>query len=365
MSEEKPSVLILGGTGFVGRHLVKYLIQTKACSFIRAADKNLPAMAWLTPEEEEMYKSEGVEYKMSNLVNEQSVSKTFDLGEGKNFDIVIDLASTAEYGKDKDTYNQRVLDVARVCGAEAVKRGIKKWIEVSTAQVYKPTSSPSDEKAPIKPWTELAVAKLEAEKILTQLGLPLVIIRPAIIYGPGDISGIMPRLVCGAVYKKLGKEMLFLWKGELNINTVHVVDVAHAIWFLVLNGKPGDIYNLADQGKTNQQTVNTFISEIFGIKTGFHGSFLSNLARLNFKNAVEASNEQHMQPWGEITQEQNITRTPLSPYLEPELLLNNDTAINGEKITTIGFKYEYPQMTKDLLLESLNYWISIHAFPPL
>jgi nucleoside-diphosphate-sugar epimerase len=323
-------------------------------------------MAWLTPEEEAMYKSTpGLEYKMANLVNAQSVAKTFEIGDGKQFDIVIDLASTAEYGKDKETYQQRVIDIVKVCGEEAKKRGIKKWIEVSTSQVYKPESAPSDENAKLKPWTALAAAKLEAEEIVKTLGIPYVIIRPAIIYGPGDIGGITPRLVCGAVYKKLDKEMLFLWKGELQINTVHVVDVARAIWFLVSNGKEGEVYNLADQGRTDQQTVNQCISEIFGIKTGFYNRFISGMARLNFQGAVSASNEQHMQPWGEITQEHNITKTPLSPFLEPEILYDNDTSINGTKITTLGFQYQYPKLTKDLLVESLNYWVSINAFPPL
>ena len=32
-------VLVLGGTGFVGRHLVKYLVDNDACAKIRVADK--------------------------------------------------------------------------------------------------------------------------------------------------------------------------------------------------------------------------------------------------------------------------------------------------------------------------------------
>lgn len=32
-------VLVLGGTGFIGRHLVKYLVDNDACAKIRVADK--------------------------------------------------------------------------------------------------------------------------------------------------------------------------------------------------------------------------------------------------------------------------------------------------------------------------------------
>ena len=42
MPSDKPRVLILGGTGFVARHLVKYLVDNNLASKIRVADKQLP-----------------------------------------------------------------------------------------------------------------------------------------------------------------------------------------------------------------------------------------------------------------------------------------------------------------------------------
>lgn len=39
MSEEKPRVLVLGGVGFIGRNLVKYLVENDLCSYIRVCDK--------------------------------------------------------------------------------------------------------------------------------------------------------------------------------------------------------------------------------------------------------------------------------------------------------------------------------------
>lgn len=97
--------------------------------------------------------------------------------------------------------------------------------------------------------------------------LNLIIVRPAIVYGPGDISGISrnfyniffiyffkkllaPRLICGAVYKYLNETMEFLWDKELKINTVHVYDTVAALWHLALNGKVGEVYNLADKNET-------------------------------------------------------------------------------------------------------------------
>jgi hypothetical protein len=44
--------------------------------------------------------------------------------------------------------------------------------------------------------------------------------------------------------------MKFLWDEKLKINTVHVRDVAKALWHLSQKGTIGNIYNLCDKGET-------------------------------------------------------------------------------------------------------------------
>lgn len=363
----KPAVLILGGCGFIGRHLVSYLVKNDLCSLIRVADKSMPVMSYLSKEFESVFENPTVEYKQADLTKDAHVTRAFTQAANQSgFSIIINLAAETRFGLDEGVYTEKVLGIVQKCSAEAQKRGIQRWIEVSTAQVYDSDKKNSKEDGKMKPWTKLAAAKREAETyLLEKTQLDVMIIRPAIVYGPGDTLGIMPRVICGAAYKKMGEKMEFLWTKDLRVNTVHVRDVARAIWHVAMNGKKGAIYNLADKGDTDQEVLAKIIEEIFAIKTGFVGSIKSNLARLNFQSIVEDANDTHMQPWSDMCKEKGITNTPLSPFIDKELLYNNPMSIDGTAIETTGFSYEVPQITKDLVVESIKYFEDLKLFPQI
>jgi len=46
----KPSVLIIGGLGYIGRFLARYIHENNLASEVRLVDKQLPELAWLAPE---------------------------------------------------------------------------------------------------------------------------------------------------------------------------------------------------------------------------------------------------------------------------------------------------------------------------
>jgi len=358
----KPKVVLLGGCGFIGRNFVSYLIKNNLVSKIRVVDKMLPDLAGLSTEQLKLFKSEIVEFKQANLARENMVGRAFA---DDQFDFVFNLAGETKFGQTTEVYKESIEDVSTNCGKAAAKAGVKRFIEVSTAQIYSSGSKASVEGSKEDPWTKLAKAKLSAEKNLREIkGLPLIIVRPAAVYGPGDNLSIMPRLIAGAVYKHLNEKMEFLWDGDLKLNTVHVNDVVAALWHLANNGTLGEIYNLADSNDTTQGSLNKHFEKMFGIKTGFLGNLQSKVATgLAAKTVADGVNEKHLKPWSELCKQKGITNTPLTPYLDEELLYNNALSVDGKKITTTGFSYQVPTMTTELLYEQLNYFIELGFFP--
>lgn len=361
----KPNVLVLGGVGFIGRNLVQYLVENNLANQIRAVDKVLTSTANLGAGHAEAFNAPNVEVMQANLTSVAGIKKAYTPAEGQEkFDIVFNLAAETKYGQTEEVYQEKVLGLSVKVAEAAVEFGASKFVEVSTAQVYSEGKKPSKEGDKLEPWTNLAKYKLQAEEQLKQInGLPLIIVRPATVYGPGDFSGLSPRIIIAAVYKHLNEKMKFLWSGDLRYHTVHVKDVCSALWIISQKAQLNTIWNLSDKNDTTQEKINKLLEPIFGIKTGFFGTMISQAAKLRLKQVTEEINDKHLKPWSELCKSVNIVNTPLTPYIDQELLYNNNFAIDGSAVESLGFEYKHPKITEELLREQIDYYVNQRLFP--
>ncbi|KEG09891.1 NAD-dependent epimerase/dehydratase family protein [Trypanosoma grayi] len=348
----------------IGRNLLKYITDNQLASHVRVVDKRVPEMCFLTPAYKGLLALPYVEVQQADLSVQEHVDRSFA---GEPFNIIVNFASETQYGHFDTMYERSILRLRTLCAQKALAvGGCERYVEVSTAQVYESSnSSPSRESdTRLRPWTTMGKYHLEAEKfIAASPQLPWVIVRLPIVYGPGDIRGLMPRIVCAAVYEHTGICMEFLWGKDLRMHTAHVQDAAAAIWHIVCAGSIHEVYNIVDDGDTTQGILNSVLESMFKVKTGFYGAITSNLASIKLEELVEEANDGHMGPWSEMLKECGIAVTPLTPYLEPELLYNNPLTVDGGKLRALGFQCSCPQVTKELLEDSLNYWVALGLFP--
>ncbi len=104
----KKLIFDLGGLGFIGRHLVSYLIENNLADFIRVADKALLATAYLNEHDKNVFNDPRVDLMQANLTNPSKkmndfivafVEKVFQPKDGKSFDYVINLAAETKYSQ--------------------------------------------------------------------------------------------------------------------------------------------------------------------------------------------------------------------------------------------------------------------------
>jgi len=362
---DKPRVLILGGCGFIGRHLVTYIWEHKLASRVCVADKVLYQIAGLSEAEKAIFENKDfVTVKQADLASEVHIPKVFE-HDGGNWTYVINCAAATKYSQGKEVYDHNVLRLSTLCAQASAKYKCKRYIELSTGQVYDAGKKPSGEHDKLKPWTEIARAKLEAEAAIGAVaGLNYIIIRPAVVYGTGDVYGITPRLIVGSVYKESKETLKSLYTKDLKINTVHVRDVAKAIWFLTDHGDSGSIWNLADKNDTDQGKVNAWLEEIFGIKTKFINAVEMTAGKaMGTKFLVGIANDMHLKPFSDACKKYGIVETPLTPYLDEELVKENSTSIDGSAIEKLGFGYDHPAPNAGLLKEVLQDYVVKGYFP--
>ncbi len=206
---------------------------------------------------------------------------------------------------------------------------------------------------------------MEAEKhVRAVAGLNYVIVRPAVVYGTGDVYGLTPRLIIGAVYKETKEKMESLYSSGLRVNTVHADDVAKALHFLLSKGASGAVYNLADQNETDQGKIHKLLEGVYGIKTDFVNALkMVAASAMGTKFLVGFANDQHLKPFSDACKRYGIADTPLTPYLDEELILPNPFSVDGSAITALGFKYDVAAPTVDNLKAVLNDYIHKGYFP--
>lgn len=191
----------------------------------------------------------------------------------------------------------------------------------------------------------------------------MVVLRPAIVYGPADLTGLSPRIVVAAVYKKSGKTMKFLWGEGLRLNVVHVFDLCRALWIGATELKIGTAYNLADPVDLSQGKLNEWLGALFKVKTDFFGTLTSNIAKIGLASVADDANQEHIPIWQNICQEHKIQNTPLSPYIDKELLYNNSLCVDGSKIQKESSFKEYMSVSSNQIKQQIDFFVKQNLFP--
>ena len=172
--------------------------------------------------------------------------------------------------------------------------------------------------------------------------------------------------------------MKWLWTKDLRVNTVHITDVSRALWVIAdwydVSKMPNwdsasmgkiPVFNVVDKGRTSQGIMAEIIGQIFGIETGFQGQLISSFAKLNMDSVVDDVNDEVLGPWADLLQDAGITRPgPLTPFMEKELLKDTDLSMDGSRLEkVVGFQYEKPKITKELVEEVIESYKRIGWWP--
>lgn len=220
MKELINNVLITGGAGFIGSHLVQVLIKlnkeiTVVDNLSRGAKKNIgTAINQIT------FISDDI---CNSIIIEELIKKS---------DLVIHLAALSRVipsiNDPELCFHSNIQGteiVARMCAKHK-----KKIIFSSSREVYGEVKElPVDENFPLNPVNPYGASKVAGEKIIESyhhsFGLEYGIIRLANVYGLGDFDRVIPIFINAA----LKEDNIKIFGGNQIIDFIHVDDVVMAI----------------------------------------------------------------------------------------------------------------------------------------
>ena len=199
MKLEHSKVLVTGGTGFLGHHVVKALFDKKA-------DVTL-----LVQPHEKTWRLDEVESNVNIIKATLTDSEETKIAvQEVQPIIIIHFAGWMERKRDvtilDDMYKHHVLSTMNVILA-ANPEVTKLILNTGTSEEYGEQADPFIETLPIDPVSPYSASKGAATVMATYLskaiGLPVVTMRPFITYGPGQVyDTLIPFLIKGVLQKK-------------------------------------------------------------------------------------------------------------------------------------------------------------------
>ena len=271
MNLNNKSILVAGGAGFIGSHLVDRLIDEKpenlvvVDNFYLGEDKirNLSSAKSRFPSLK-VYREDAAKMRLmkKNLKNE-SIEVVFNLAA---------ICLPASLIKPKWTYDTNVAIVSNLC--ELLRKDyFKTLIHFSSSEAYGDAEQvPMDESHPLKPTTPYGASKIASDHLILSyyntFDIDVSIVRPFNTYGPrqneGTYAGVIP-LTIRRILR--GESPVIYGDGLQTRDYTYVTDVADAaVKVYQAKSTRGKVLNIASAKEISIKDLISKIAKLMNCK---------------------------------------------------------------------------------------------------
>ena len=250
-------VLVTGGAGFIGSHLVDALITkgTNVCVFDNLSSGTLQNIKqWLDSPNFTLIKGD--------LLNPSDIKKL----KQESYDLVFHLAANPEVH-----FQQNLVATHNLLEHHRKTRNTPTLIFTSTSTVYgEPTKIPTPENyAPLKPISTYGATKLASEALISAYaytyGFKAIILRLANIAGPRSQHGVIHDFI--QKLNKNPKELEILGDGTQTKSYLYIIDCINAMLLTLQKSKEHvEIYNVGSEDQITVTEIAQTVTQEMGLK---------------------------------------------------------------------------------------------------
>jgi len=276
MPDNYPTLLVTGGCGFMGSHIIRMLLRDTRKKLPGAGVINLDALTYAANPDNlaDVAGDPRYQFVQGDICDRELVRRVM-----AGVDAVIHLA--AETHVDRSIADNRPFVTTNVLGTQtlidaAIRAKVRRFVHVSTDEAYgslslDPADKPFRETDPLRPRNPYAASKAAADHLVLAAHhthqLPGVITRSCNNFGPGQY----PEKIIPLFVRRLraGQKVPLYGDGLHVRDWLHVVDHAEAVLTVLERGRVGEVYNIgANNPHSNLELTRTLL-RLTGRDDGF------------------------------------------------------------------------------------------------
>jgi dTDP-glucose 4,6-dehydratase len=249
--------LVIGSNSFSGSDFIDLLLGDKQNEVI-GISRSLEKSALFLP-----YKSRReAAFKFYQMDLNKDMPGILKLIDSFQPDYIVNFAAQSEVGPSwehpEQWFQTNAGAITELANALKDRKFLKRYVHISSPEVYGTCEGKVTESAPLNPSTPYAASKAAGDLSLftyvKNFNFPLVMIRSTNVYGAHQqLFKIIPRAV---IYIKLGKTIELHGGGRAAKSYIHIRDISRGELMAATRGRTGEIYHLSpDKGISIRDVV--------------------------------------------------------------------------------------------------------------
>ncbi len=246
---KKTKVLVIGGTGFIGKNLILKLLKKK-CFLIHSVSLNKISNS---------EKIKNVKYFFFDISNKKNLNNFLV----DKYDYIFNLGGNINHNDKKKTRQAHYIGFKNL-SSFFINKKIKRFIQIGSSTEYEFARAPQSESIKIninKLNSSYSLSKykstIQAQNLYIQKKFPIIIVRIFLVYGPEQKSNRLVPYVINSALKNLSFNCS---SGKQLRDYIYIDDVINFLILLMKkNSFDGEIFNL---GTGNPVKIKDLINKI-------------------------------------------------------------------------------------------------------